>query len=360
MARVTQKRKPDPPAITPLAALLAEYLNALRVKDYSENTVRSRKMNIRVFLEWCAERGLTEPTEITRPVLERYQRHLFHYRKSNGEPLSFRSQYMRLVGLRVWFRWITRQNRILHNPASEIELPRLGHRLPKHVLTIQEAEQVLGQPNLADPLGLRDRAILEVLYSTGIRRMELVHLKLFDLDLERGTILIRQGKGKKDRFVPIGDRAAAWVQKYIREARAKLAVEPDDGTLFLASTGEEISRDHLTATVRAYVVHAKIGKSGSCHLFRHTMATLMLEGGADIRFIQQMLGHASLSTTEIYTHVSIRMLKQVHSTTHPAASLDKKNAPLLPHEPAPAVVPQAEELFATLDAEAEEEEEEKE
>ena len=107
------------------------------------------------------------------------------------------------------------------------------------------------QPNLADPIGLRDRAILEVFYSTGMRRMELIHLKLFDLDLERGTILIRQGKGKKDRFVPIGERAAAWVQKYIREARPKLAVEPDDGTLFLASTGEEISRDHLTAMVRA-------------------------------------------------------------------------------------------------------------
>jgi integrase/recombinase XerD len=355
MAHASRKRKPDAPPATPLAELLGEYLNALRVKDYSEHTVRSRKMNIRVFLEWCAERGLTEPTEITRPVLERYQRHLFHYRKKNGEPLSFRSQSMRLVGLRVWFRWITRQNRILHNPASEIELPRLGHRLPKHVLTIQEAEQVLGQPSLADPLGLRDRAILEVLYSTGIRRMELVHLKLFDLDFERGTILIRQGKGKKDRFVPIGDRAAAWVQKYIREARPKLAMEPDHGTLFLSSGGEEISRDHLTSTVRMHVVHAKIGKTGSCHLFRHTMATLMLEGGADIRFIQQMLGHASLSTTEIYTHVSIRMLKQVHSTTHPAASLDKKNAPLLAHETAPAAVPLAEELFATLDAKAQEE-----
>jgi integrase/recombinase XerD len=223
------------------------------------------------------------------------------------------------------------------------------------VLSASEVEQVMMQPNLADPLGLRDRAILEVLYSTGIRRMELVHLKLFDLDLERGTILIRQGKGKKDRFVPIGDRAAAWVQRYIREARPKLAVEPDHGTLFLASTGEEISRDHLTATVRAYMVHAKIGKTGSCHLFRHTMATLMLEGGADIRFIQQMLGHASLSTTEIYTHVSIRMLKQVHSTTHPAASLDKKNAPPLPGHATPAS--EAEALFATLDAEAKEEEE---
>ena len=153
----------------------------------------------------------------------------------------------------------------------------------------------------------------------------------------------------------IGDRAAAWVQKYIREARPKLAMEPDHGTLFLSSGGEEISRDHLTSTVRMHVVHAKIGKTGSCHLFRHTMATLMLEGGADIRFIQQMLGHASLSTTEIYTHVSIRMLKQVHSATHPAASRDKEDAPPLPGHTTPAS--EAETLFATLDAEAEEEKE---
>ena len=118
MARITKKRKPDPPATTPLAALLAEHLNALRVQDYSEHTVRNRNVHIGFFLDWCAERGLIEPTEITRPVLERYQRHLFHYRKSNGEPLSFRSQHTRLVALRVWFRWMTRQNHILHNPAS--------------------------------------------------------------------------------------------------------------------------------------------------------------------------------------------------------------------------------------------------
>jgi len=354
MAHVPKKRKrgATPPEGTPLAALLAEHLTALRVKDYSEHTVRNRDMNVRYFLAWCAERGLAEPTEITRPVLERYQRHLFHYRKRDGEPLTFRSQHARLVALRNWFRWMTRQNHILHNPASEIELPRLGHRLPKHVLTASEAEQVMMQPNLADPIGLRDRAILEVFYSTGMRRMELIHLKLFDLDFERGTILIRQGKGKKDRYVPIGERAIAWVQKYLREARPKLAAEPDSGTLFLASSGEEISRDHLTMMVRAYVLRAKIGKTGACHLFRHTMATLMLEGGADIRFIQQMLGHAELSTTEIYTHVSIRMLKQVHTATHPAAALDKEYA-----QPAPAATDAEaqEELFATLDAEAEEE-----
>ena len=219
-------------------------------------------------------------------MLERYQRYLFHYRKKNGEPLSFRSQHTRLVPLRVWFKWMTRQNFILHNPASEIELPRLGHRLPKHVLTASEVEQVMMQPNLADPIGLRDRAILEMLYSTGMRRLEIINLKLYDLDTERGTILIRQGKGKKDRMVPIGERAIAWLDKYSREARPQIVVEPDDGTVFLTAQGEPFSRDHLTFAVRHHVVAANLGKVGACHLFRHTMATLMHEGGADIRYIQ--------------------------------------------------------------------------
>jgi integrase/recombinase XerD len=357
MARVARKRRSDPPALAPLDALLAEYVNALRVKGYSENAIRDRQMYIRFFLEWCADRSLREPAEITRPVLERYQRHLFHRRKKDGQPLSFRSQHARLVALRTWFRWMTRQNHILHNPASELELPRLGHRLPKHVLTAAEAEQVMMQPHVGEPIGLRDRAILEVFYSTGIRRMELIRLKLFDLDAERGTLLVRQGKGKKDRFVPIGERAIAWAQKYIREARPQLAADPDDGTLFLTNTGEEINRDHLTGMVRGYVDRAKIGKTGACHLFRHTMATLMLEGGADIRYIQQMLGHAELSTTEIYTHVSIRMLKQVHTATHPAASLGPDSAPPVPAHPEEPES-NADTLFAALDAEAEEEQEE--
>jgi integrase/recombinase XerD len=351
MARVKRTAKMDKPLPpTQLASLLTEHIHALRVRDYSENTIRNQHMHVRYFLEWCAERGLTEPVEVTRPVLERYQRHLFHQRKRNGEPLTFRSQSARLIAIRSWFRWLTRQNHILHNPASELELPRLPHRLPRSVLTVQEVEQVLQQPDIHDPIGLRDRAILEMLYSTGMRRMEVIHLTLYDLDTERGTILIRQGKGKKDRYVPIGERAAAWVQKYIREARPKLAVDPDRGTLFLTHTGEEIGRDMLTMTVRSCVLKAKTGKTGACHLFRHTMATLMHENGADIRFIQEILGHVKLETTQIYTHVSIRALQQVHAATHPAA--------LLGHSPAasrPVPDPAAEELFAVLDEEAEEE-----
>jgi integrase/recombinase XerD len=181
--------------------------------------------------------------------------------------------------------------------------------------------------------------------------MELIHLTLYDLDLERGVILIRLGKGKKDRYVPIGERAAAWVRKYVAEARPKLAVaDPDHGILFLAHTGEEINRDMMTMMVRAHVLKAKTGKSGSCHLFRHTMATLMHENGADIRFIQEILGHVKLETTQIYTHVSIRTLQQVHAATHPTAMLGHSQAATRP-VPDPA----AEELFAALDEEAEEE-----
>ena len=157
--------------------------------------------------------------EVTRPVLERYQRYLFHYRKKNGEPLSFRASTTRLVPLRVWFKWMARQNHILHNPASELELPRLGHPLAQARADLAEVEQVMMQPNIADPLGLRDRAILEMLYSTGMRRLELVNLKLYDLRSRTRHGVIRQGKGKKDRMIPIGERAAAWVEKYLREAR---------------------------------------------------------------------------------------------------------------------------------------------
>jgi integrase/recombinase XerD len=164
---------------------------------------------------------------------------------------------------------------------------------------------------------------METLYSTGMRRLELAHLKLFDLDLERGTVFIRQGKGHKDRMIPIGDRAARWVRKYLDESRPHLASDPADRTVFLSNAGEMMTLDYLTQLVARHVdaalsVDGKPGKRGACHLFRHTMATLMLEGGADIRFIQAMLGHADLKTTQIYTQVSIRQLQEIHRATHPA------------------------------------------
>ena len=163
-------------------------------------------------------------------------------------------------------------------------------------------------------------------------------------------LLVRQGKGKKDRYVPIGERAIAWLQKYIEVARPQLASEPDDMAVFLTASGEPFSRDHMTSTIKARVDAPKLGKTGACHLFRHTMATLMHENGADIRHIQEILGHVKLETTQIYTHVSIRTLQQVHASTHPAAKL------IRPERVMPSSAkPDGRELFASLRAEAEEE-----
>ena len=307
--------------------LVEEFCEHMAARGYSPRTVGNRRHMLSFLVSWLADRGITRPAEVTRPVLESYQRHLFHYRKSNGDPLSFRSQSQRLLAVRAFFKWASRQRHVLHNPASEIDLPRAERRLPRPALTIAEAELVLAQPALDDPIGIRDRAILEVLYSTGIRRSELAHLAVTDIDRERRTLLVRQGKGKKDRLLPAGDRALAWVARYLAEARPKLAVAgEDDGTLFLTASGQPFGLDALTRLAAGYVKASGVPKQGACHLFRHTMATLMLEGGADIRYIQAMLGHAELSTTQIYAQVSVRALQAIHAATHPAAANTPRTA----------------------------------
>ncbi len=159
-----------------------------------------------------------------------------------------------------------------------------------------------------------------------MRRKEVLGLGLFDIDQSRKTVMVRLGKGKKDRLIPIGERALLWVEKYLTEVRPQLVMEPDSGLLFLTGEGQPLDPRHLSHRVTGYVDAAGIDKRGSCHLFRHTMATLMLEGGADTRFIQQMLGHESLESTQLYTQVSIRKLQDIYLATHPAAKLRARGA----------------------------------
>ena len=205
----------DPNDPQGMVAMMGQYIEWRQVRNFAERTIETQRDYLRYFIDWCAVRGVSQPAEVTKPIIERYQRFMYHYRKRNGDPLSFCSQHGRLVPIRGWFRWMARNNHILYNPASDIELPRVEHRLPKHVLTISEVEMVINQPNVNVPRGLRDRAILETFYSTGIRRMEMINLHPYDLDVERGIVVVRQGKGKKDRVIPIGDRAVAWVERYL-------------------------------------------------------------------------------------------------------------------------------------------------
>jgi integrase/recombinase XerD len=319
------RKKPRPPAraapadtslTNPLRAYQSAFLDATGAAGLSPQTANLRRQALEYFIRWCDERGLTRPQDITRAIVQRYQQHLYHYRKADGAPLAFSTQATRLNPLKAFFKWLTQENHLLYNPTAELTLPKLPQRLPKTLLSVAQVEDILAQPDLATPQGVRNRAILETLYSTGLRRSELVNLAVHDVDLDRGTVRVRRGKGGKDRYVPIGDRACAWIAKYLAEVRPVLRVDDTD-TLFLTDYGERFARHRLSDLVKRCVRHAGIAE-GSCHLFRHAMATHMLENGADIRYIQAILGHSELSTTQIYTQVSIVKLKAIHAATHPA------------------------------------------
>ena len=315
-----------------LALWSETWLESLRARNYAEGTVEERFFSLKFFLQWACERDVTRAEEVTRPILEAFQRFLWRYELpgGNGRRLGWSTQRARLGCLKEWFRWLTRQNVILHNPASELELPRMEKRLPTEGLSLGEVERLLAVPDTSDPLGLRDRAILELFYSTGLRRAELCSLELSDVNTERGTLTVRKGKGKKDRVVPVGGRASAWVQRYVREVRPRLSLDTRTPTLFLTGYGEAFNPDVVSRMVSQWI--AAIAKKGSCHLLRHTCATHMLEGGADIRYIQQLLGHEKLETTAIYTEVTIRLLLEVHARCHPAGRPEPAPCQAPPHE----------------------------
>ncbi|MBI4692983.1 MAG: site-specific tyrosine recombinase XerC [Gammaproteobacteria bacterium] len=311
-------RRPPPAADNPLHGYLAAYQEWALAAGYSTHTMATRHAALLRFIGWCDERGITQPTELTRPLLERYQRHLHQYRKHNGAPLSVVAQLSMLHALIAWFRFLVRQHHLLYNPAADLELPKKPLALPKTILSVQQVEAILNQADVSTLLGVRNRTILEVFYSTGIRRLELSGLKWYDVETERGMLMVRQGKGRKDRYIPLGERASAWVDKYLQEVRPELVTGQDDQTLFLDDFGRPMSVRFLGDLVRRHVEAIGVKTPGACHVFRHAMATHMLENGADIRYIQVMLGHANLETTQIYTRVSMTKLKEVHAATHPA------------------------------------------
>ena len=296
---------------------LLKYFESIKLRGYSDSTLHRRESDIRRFIGWCDTRSLTQPNQVTKPILEQYQRYLFYYRQENDKPLGVRTQNNYVTSVRQLFKWLTQQNYLLYNPASELILMKQPSTLPI-VLSEAEIDKLLQQPDIRKASGLRDRAMMELLYSTGIRRSECCHLELQDISADRQTLYVRKGKGNKDRLIPIGDRAMYWLSRYLTEVRNQFLMDIQQTTLFLNDYGDEFRDTKLGDKVKKYMRHADINVPGSCHLLRHAMATHMMENGAELRYIQAMLGHADLSSTQIYTHVSIRRLQEVHSATHPA------------------------------------------
>lgn len=294
------------------------YISRMEVQNYAPRSLMRHRDCLRLFMQWAQERDLRRACDITKPILESYQRHIWNYRKTNGKPLGISSQRERIMVLQKFFRWMCRDNRLTSNPASELVLPRNEKRLPEQALTHGQLDAVLAVPDLGDPLGVRDRAILELFYSTAIRRAELVNLQLDDIHHERRIVHVRLGKGRKDRYVPIGNRALRWLTRYLDEVRPLLVLQHSEQALFVTSYGGGFSPDVLGRKVASCIRQAKIGRTGGTHLLRHTCASHLHEAGADIRYIQQLLGHEHLDTTAIYTQIGIKALQEVHARFHPA------------------------------------------
>jgi integrase/recombinase XerD len=330
-------------------SFLVDFVAWTEAMHYSAMTVKNRRIEMGYFIEWCEARSVHTPQEVNRAMLERYRQYIFTFRRqSDGLPLSPQTQAKRLISVRAFFKWMTRANHLLYNPAGEMELPKQENRLPRNVLSVAEVAQILNVIDTGEPsgFGIRDRAMLETLYSTGVRRAELSNLNLTDIDMARGTLLVRLGKGKKDRMVPIGERALAWIRRYVEEVRPRYLDDENEPALFLSKHYERLTAKQLSGVAKKAVDGAQLARvqtagplGAACHLFRHACATHMLENGADIRFIQAMLGHASLTTTEVYTRVAIGKLKEIHEATHPARLHALRAAQAQAHALPPASAP---------------------
>lgn len=277
----------DPETRGGFRTYLVDFISWMGAMHYSEHTVKSRRIELGYFIDWCEEHSISRPDEVTRALLERYRQHVFHYRrKDSGTPLSFQTQHKRLISAQMFFQWLARQYHLLFNPASELELPRTEQRLPRHVLNVAEVQQVINAIDVDEStgLGIRDRAMLESLYSTGMRRGGLVRLRIEDVDLHEGTVFIRLGKDKKDRMVPIGERACAcaWIEKYLYTIRPNYLDGEEHGVLFLAKHGGAMDGKQLSGIVKKAIERAALDRfkdthpNAACHLLRHACATHML------------------------------------------------------------------------------------
>jgi integrase/recombinase XerD len=290
---------------------LNEYLSVLKLeKNLSENTIESYRSDISSLLRFLEEYKIDDPSEVG------YENLIAFFKALKNAGLNSRSAARYYSSLKGFFNYLVRNKYIAANPIEKVPTPKLGKNLPS-VLSVNEVDAILSKPDTANILGLRDKAVLETFYACGIRVSELINLKLSDIFLEEGVIRVL-GKGSKERLVPIGSSAIEWINYYLKQSRLLLEKKTKSGNfLFLNSHGTKLSRMGIWKIVDRYVTEAGILKEVHPHTFRHSFATHLLEGGADLRAVQEMLGHADISTTQIYTHIDREYIKQVHKDFHP-------------------------------------------
>src|SRR4030043_382225 len=290
--------------------LLDQFLHYLIVeKGLSKNTIEAYSHGLSRFLNNLREKGVQEIREVGKFHIRGF---LLVLRRKN---LNTKSIVRNLVAIRTFFRFLIQEGVLESNPVEELESPKVAKTLPE-ILTLEEIEQILEQPNLQTPLGTRDRAMLEMLYATGMRVSELTQLPIHQVNLEGGYVLL-YGKGSKERIVPLGSEAMKWVTLYLNESRRLLEKGTESPSLFINRSGKGKSRQGFWKNLKEYARKAGLRKRITPHLLRHSFASHLLERGADLRSVQMMLGHVDISTTQIYTHVTGERLKKIHQQYHP-------------------------------------------
>ena len=290
---------------------LKEYLAHIKLeKNLSQNTVSSYKIDINAFISFLKDSGIDDPSDISSDHIGSF----FKTLKELGLLGSSSARYF--SSLKGFFLYLLKNKYIVKNPIEKITAPRISKKLPG-VLDVSEVEKILSAPDANDKLGLRDKAMLELFYACGTRVSELINIKVNDLFFEDEIIRVF-GKGSKERLIPVGSSAVKWVGEYLKKSRPLLMKKSkSENNLFLNSRGSKLSRMGIWKIIDRYVKQAGIEKDVHPHTFRHSFATHLLEGGADLRAVQEMLGHADISTTQIYTHIDRDYIKQVHKQYHP-------------------------------------------
>ena len=287
---------------------LDTFIDHLWLEDgLSKNTLDSYRADLSQFNDWLLVNKTT--------LMEANQADIQQYLAVKFPQSKPRSISRLIASMRRFYRYALRENLISQDPTLQIESPKLPRSLPKS-LNEQEVEDLLNAPNISDPIGLRDRAMLELLYASGLRVSELVGIRVNEVSTQDGVVRVT-GKGSKTRLVPMGEEAADWINRYIKEARPDILQKRQSEALFVTARTAEMTRQAFWYLIKRYALMAGITKHMSPHVLRHAFATHLLNHGADLRVVQMLLGHSDISTTQIYTHVARERLKQLHSVHHP-------------------------------------------
>ncbi|HOM81949.1 MAG TPA: site-specific tyrosine recombinase XerD [Armatimonadota bacterium] len=310
------RRHPEPQdrptANTALARRVADFLLHLSIeRGLSANTVDAYRRDLHQFCEFAASAGLDDPAAVTQDEIDRF---LTHLKRKNLAPTSVSRK---LAALRTFYKFLCREGHVQGSPAATATQPHIARRIPG-TLSTAEVDALLNAPDMHTPNGVRDRAMLETLYSTGMRISEILTVRLADLDLGAGWLRCF-GKGSKERLVTIGRTAAECLHLYLEQVRPRWAARTGAEELFLTDRGQAFSRSGFWKVIKKYALQAGIQKKITPHTLRHSFATHLLDGGADLRVIQELLGHARIATTQIYTHVSTQRLHEVYRKAHPRA-----------------------------------------